>query len=379
MNFEHSEEQRQLADSLNKFLAGQYDFEKRKAIVNSASGISDAVWSAFAEMGLTALALPEADGGFGGGAMDLMAAMEACGQALVVEPLLDNVGLGARLVAKAGSPAQRAALLPGFIEGSMKLAFAGLEPGRRYELAPETTTARRTAEGWVLEGAKCVVVGAPSAHRLIVSARSGTGPSAGASLFVVDPALPGVKLNPSRTVDGLRVADVHFDKVNLGTDTLLGPPGQEGGALPLIEEATDFATALLCAEAIGAMQYANDATLEYLKTRKQFGAPIGANQVLQHRIVEMVIVTEQARSLAILAASKVDTCTDAKERQRAVSAAKVKIADAARQVSQEAVQLHGGMGMTEELKISHTFRRLTMIAQRFGDADHHLERYAALT
>ncbi|MBL8326007.1 MAG: acyl-CoA dehydrogenase family protein [Rubrivivax sp.] len=234
---------------------------------------------------------------------------------------------------------------------------------------------RRTAEGWVLEGTKCVVVGAPSAHRLIVSARSGTDPSAGASLFVVDPTLPGVALNPSRTVDGLRVADVHFDKVNLGADTLLGPPG---GALPFIEEATDFATALLCAEAVGAMQYANDATLEYLKTRKQFGAPIGANQVLRHRMVEMVIVTEQARSLAILAAGKVDAGTDAKQRQRAVSAAKVKIADAARQVSQEAVQLHGGMGMTEELKISHTFRRLTMLAQRFDDADHHLERYAKL-
>lgn len=372
MNFEYSEEQRQLADSLNKYLAGHYDFEKRKAIVHSASGVSDAVWAAFAEMGLTALALPEADGGFGGGAMDLMAAMEACGQALVVEPLLENVGLGARLVAKAGSAAQRAALLPGFIEGSLKLAFAGLEPGRRYELAPEATTARRTAEGWVLDGAKCVVVGAPSAQRLVVSARSGES----ACLFVVDPNLPGVTLNPSRTVDGMRVADVHFDKVNLGADTLLGPPG---GALPFIEEATDFATALLCAEAIGALQYANDATLEYLKTRKQFGAPIGANQVLQHRIVEMVIVTEQARSLAILAASKVDAGTDAKERQRAVSAAKVKIADAARQVSQEAVQLHGGMGMTEELKISHTFRRLTVIAQQYGDADHHLERYAAVT
>jgi alkylation response protein AidB-like acyl-CoA dehydrogenase len=372
MNFEYSEEQRQLADSLNKYLAGHYDFEKRKAIVHSASGVGDAVWAAFAEMGLTALALPEADGGFGGGAMDLMAAMEACGQALVVEPLLDHVGLGARLVSKAGSPAQRAALLPGFIEGRMKLAFAGLEPGRRYELAPETTTARRTAEGWKLDGAKCVVVGAPSAQRLIVSARSGES----TCLFVVDPALPGVALNPSRTVDGMRVADVHFDKVNLGADTLLGPPG---GALPFIEEATDFATALLCAEAIGAMQYANDATLEYLKTRKQFGAPIGANQVLQHRMVEMVIVTEQARSMAILAASKVDAGSDVKERQRAVSAAKVKIADAARQVSQEAVQLHGGMGMTEELKISHTFRRLTVIAQQYGDADHHLERFAALS
>jgi len=372
MNFEHSEEQRQLADSLNKYLAAHYGFEQRKAIVGSAGGFSEAVWAAFAEMGLTALALPEADGGFGGGALDLVPAMEACGQALVVEPLLDNVGLGARLVARAGNAAQRAAWLPGFAEGTVKLAFAGLEPGRRYALAPEATTARRTSEGHVLEGAKAVVIGAASATRLVVSALGEAGPG----LFLVDPAQPGVTLNPCRTIDGLRAADVRLERVNVGPEALLGVAG---AALPFIEEATDFATALLCAEAIGAMQYANDATLEYLKTRKQFGAPIGVNQVLQHRMVEMFITTEQARSMAILAASKVDNERDSKERQRAVSAAKVKIADAARLVSQEAVQLHGGMGMTEELKISHTFRRLTMIAQRFGDADHHLERYAALT
>ena len=372
MNFEYNDEQRQLADSLTKYLANEYDFEKRKAIINSASGFSDSAWAAFAEMGLTALALPEADGGFGGGALDLMAAMEACGQALVVEPLLDNVGLAGRLVARAGSPEQRAALLPGVIDGSVKLAFAGLEPGRRYELDPVNTKASKSGDGWLLDGEKCVVIGAPSASKLIVSARAPEG----ASLFIVDPTLPGVTLNPSRSVDGIRVADVKFAGVKLGADALLG---KAGGAMPLIEEAHDFATALLCAEAIGAMQYANDATLEYLKTRKQFGKPIGANQVLQHRMVEMVIVTEQARSMAILAASKVDHATDAKERQRAVSAAKIKIADATRQVSQEAVQLHGGMGMTEELKISHTFRRLTMIAQRFGDADHHLERYAELS
>jgi len=375
MNFEHTEEQRQLADSLNKYLAAHYGFEQRKAIVGSAGGLSEAVWAAFAEMGLTALALPEADGGFGGGALDLMPAMEACGQALVVEPLLDNVGLGARLVARAGTAAQRAAWLPGFAEGKVKLAFAGLEPGRRYDLAPQTTTARRTSEGHVLEGTKAVVIGAASATRLVVSALGEAGPG----LFLVDPAQPGVTLNPCRTIDGLRAADVRLDRVNVGPEALLGAAGQASSALPFIEEATDFATALLCAEAIGAMQYANDATLEYLKTRKQFGAPIGVNQVLQHRMVEMFITTEQARSMAILAASKVDNERESKERQRAVSAAKVKIADAARLVSQEAVQLHGGMGMTEELKISHTFRRLTMIVQRFGDADHHLERYAALT
>lgn len=371
MNFEQTEEQRQLADSLNKYLAANYGFEQRKAILQSASGISDAVWAAFAEMGLTALALPEEDGGFGGGALDLMAAMEACGQALVVEPLLDHIALGTRLVAKAGNAAQRAAWLPGAIDGSVKLAFAGLEPGRRYELTPATTTATRKGAGFVLSGAKAVVVGAPTATRLVVSARSDEGPS----LFLVDPAQPGVAMNPCRTIDGLRAADLTLSEVALPADALLGTAG---GALPFIDEASDFATALLCAEAIGAMTYANDATLEYLKTRKQFGAPIGVNQALQHRMVEMYISTEQARSLAILAASTVDNECDPKARQRAVSAAKVKIADAARQVSQEAVQLHGGMGMTEELKVSHTFRRLTMIAQRFGDADHHLERYAAL-
>ena len=372
MNFEYSEEQQQLADSVARYLAAHYSFEQRKAIVHSATGISEPVWATFAEMGLTAIALPEADGGFGGGASDLMAVMEAFGDALVVEPLLDNVALAARLVARAGSAAQRAALLPGLIDGSRRLAFASLEPGRRYALAPVLTTARADGAGWMLDGQKCVVAGAPSAHCLVVSART----PAGTSLFVVDGKAPGVALNPSRTVDGMRVADVSFTDVSLGADALLGA---DGAALPHIEEATDFATALLCAEAVGAMKSANDATLDYMKQRKQFGVPIASFQVLQHRMVEMYISTEQARSMAILAASKVDGEADPVARGRALSAAMIKIADAARQVSQESVQLHGGMGMTEELKVSHTFRRLTMIAQRFGDVDHHLARYAALS
>ena len=379
MNFELSEEQQQLADSLRKLLVNDYDFEKRKAIILTATGVSDATWSTFAELGLTAIAVPEADGGFGGGALDLMAAMEACGEALVVEPLLDNIGLAGRLLAKTGSAAQRLAWLPGLMDGSAKLAFAGLEPGRRYDQSPEKTSAKADGAGWVLTGEKSVVIGAPSASRLIVSARTGGyagNGKEGVSLFLVDPKAAGVKQNPSRTVDGMRAADVRLSGVKLGADALLGADGE---ALPAIDEALDFATALLCAEAIGAMKFANETTLEYIKTRKQFGVPIASFQVLQHRMVEMVIICEQARSMAILAASKVDDAgLPAAERQRAVSAAKVKIADAARHISQESVQLHGGMGMTEELKISHTFRRLTMIAQRFGDADHHLERYAAL-
>ena len=283
MNFDYSDEQQQLADSVRKYLGNAYDFEKRKAILNSASGISEPVWAAFAEMGLTAIALPEVDGGFGGGAVDLMAVMEACGEALVVEPLLDVVGLASRLVARAGSAAQRAALLPGVIDGSMRLAFASTEAGGRYDLAPAVTTARAVGDGWLLDGDKRVVVGASSAQWLIVSARTDgrtdarTGDAQGVSLFIVDPKAPGVSLNPSRTVDGLRVADVRLAGVVLGADALLGPLG---GAMPHIEEAADFACALLCADAIGAMKSANDATLDYLKQRKQFGVPIASFQVL---------------------------------------------------------------------------------------------------
>ena len=376
MDFNYSDEQQQLADSLRKYLANEYDFEARKAAINSASGISDEAWSAFADMGLTAIPFAEADGGFGGGAVDLMAAMEACGEALVVEPLLDAIGLGGRLVARAGSAAQRAALLPGVIDGSHRIGLAYLERGRRYETAPATTVATKTGGGWQLDGEKVVVVGAPLASHLVVSARtSGDAGKAGASLFLVERGTAGLAINAYRTVDGQRAGDVQLKAVAVGAGALLGAAG---GGQAALDEALDFATALLCADAVGAMKFANDTTLEYLKTRKQFGMPIGAFQALQHRMVDMFIECEQARSMAILAACRIDAASDPKERMRSVSAAKVRIADAARKISQEAIQLHGGMGMTEEMKVSHAFRRLTTIAQRFGDADHHLERYAAL-
>ncbi len=376
MDFNYSDEQQQLADSLRKYLANEYDFEARKAAINSASGISDEAWSAFADMGLMAIPFAEADGGFGGGAVDLMAAMEACGEALVVEPLLDAIGLGGRLVARAGSAAQRAALLPGVIDGSHRIGLAYLERGRRYETTPATTVATKAGGGWQLDGEKVVVVGAPLASHLVVSARTaGDAGEAGASLFLVERGTAGLAINAYRTVDGQRAGDVQLNAVAVGADALLGAAG---GGQAALDEALDFATALLCADAVGAMKFANDTTLEYLKTRKQFGMPIGAFQALQHRMVDMFIECEQARSMAILAACRIDAASDPKERMRSVSAAKVRIADAARKISQEAIQLHGGMGMTEEMKVSHAFRRLTTIAQRFGDADHHLERYAAL-
>jgi len=306
-----------------------------------------------------------------------MSAMEAIGEGLVVEPFLPTVGLAAQLVARAGSEAQKKAILPAVIEGRLKMAFAHTEAGARYELAQIAASAKKTGKVWVLDGEKRVVLGAPLADKLVVSARTSgkPGEDKGISLFLVDREAAGVSLRPYVTVDETRAADVILKGVEVGDDALIG---KEGEALALIEEVVDFATALVCAEAVGAMKQANEATLEYLKTRKQFGVPIGTFQALQHRMVDMVIDAEQARSMAYLACAKVDGETDPVERKRLLSAAKVKIADACRHVSQEAIQLHGGMGMTEELKVSHTFRRLTVIAQQFGDAEHHLERFAAL-
>ena len=366
MNFDYSEEQQLLADSVRRFVEKDYTFEARRRIVESAEGWSEPVWKSMADIGLLGIPVAAEQGGFGGRAVDLMSTMDAFGEALVVEPYLSTL-LGARLVTLAGSAAQKAALLPAVVEGTLRLAFAHTEPESRYDLARVATTARPAGAGVVVEGEKRVVLHGSLAHRLIVSARTPNG----LALVLVDPKARGVAMGAYRTVDGMRAADIVFREA--GGELL----GGEGDALPMIEEAVDFATALLCAEAVGAIRYANAATLDYLKTRQQFGVPIGSFQALQHRMVDMVISYEQARSMASLACARVDAGVAAAERKRIVSAAKVRIADACRHVSQESVQLHGGMGMSEELKVSHTFRRLTMIAQQFGDADHHLERFAA--
>jgi len=375
MKFDYSEEQQLVADSVRRFVAQDYAFEARRAIVASPEGWSRAVWGKLAGIGLLGLPFPAEQGGFGGRAVDLMSVMEAMGDALVVEPYLATVGLAGRLVSRLGTDAQRAAAVPAIVEGRQVLAFAHTEDGGRYDLAHVATRAKRSGAGYVIDGVKRVVLHAPCADRLVVAARTsgGDADSEGVSLFVVDAKAPGVSMSPYRTLDELRAADVTFKNVALPADALLGG---EGAALAAIEEAADYATALLCAEAVGALKFACDTTLEYLKTRRQFGVPIGAFQALQHRMVDMVVSYEQARSMASLACARVDTEPDARERKRIASAAKIKVADACRHVSQESVQLHGGMGMSEELKVSHTFRRLTMIARQLGDADHHLERFA---
>ena len=375
MNFDLSEEQQLLGDSLKRYLTNEYSIDARAKIVASPTGWSETVWAAFAEMGLLGVPFAEEYGGFGGTAVDVMLVMEALGEGLVVEPYWVNVALAGRLIARAASEEQRKQILPALIQGKRRLAFAHGERSARYDLRHVGARAKRSSSGYTIEGEKRAVLHGAAADTLIVSARTSgadTDP-AGISLFLVDRSAAGLTLKDYRTIDELRAADVWLSGVTLPAEALLGVEGQ---ALPLIEEATDYATALLCAEAVGAIRFANETTLEYLKTRRQFGVPIGSFQALQHRMVDMVISYEQARSMSCLACVKVDTA-GAAERRRAVSAAKIKVADACRHVSQEAVQLHGGMGMTEELKVSHTFRRLTMISQTFGDADHHLERFAA--
>ncbi len=375
MNFDYTEEQQLLANSVQQFMAREYTFEARRAIVESESGYSEQVWSSLAAMGLLGLPFSSQVGGFGGGAVDLMPVMAAIGEGLLLEPYLATVGLGGQFIARGGSPTQQQAILPALMEGKCKLAFAQTERGARYDLAHIGCRANTSDNGYVIDGEKCVVLHGPCADHIIVSARTAgqeTDPN-GISLFLVDRNAPGVSLNSYKTLDNLRAADIRFSATVVPADALIGV---EGRALDLIEEVTDYAIALLCAETVGAVKFANDATLEYLKTRKQFGVPIGSFQALQHRVVDMLITYEQVKSMACLACVKVDS-TEAAERHRVIAAAKIKVSDACRHISQEAVQLHGGMGMTEELKVSHTFRRLTTISQTFGDAEHHLERFAA--
>jgi alkylation response protein AidB-like acyl-CoA dehydrogenase len=360
MNFDYNEEQQLLADSVRRYLQKDYGFEARKKIVASQEGWSAKAWAQLAEMGLTGLPLSTDYGGFGGGAVDLMGVMEAFGEALVVEPYLPTV-----MAAKILSQSKKGELLGAVVEGKLRLAFAHTEAGARYHLGHVNAAAKKAGGGWTIDGEKKAVSGAPMADKLVVSAKA----DGVVALFLVERNSPEVRIEPFRALDETRGAHIAFK----------GAKAEKlDGGLPLVEEIVDFGTALVCAEAVGAMKYACDATLEYLKTRKQFGVPIGTFQALQHRVVDMFVAYEQSRSMACLACSKMDFSENERDRKRAVSAAKIKIADNARHVSQESVQLHGGMGMSEEMKVSHTFRRLTVLTEQFGGADHHLERFASL-
>ena len=377
MDFDFTEEQRLLDETVRRLVKDEYGFEKRKGYKASPDGFSRKLWARYAEIGLLGLPFAEEHGGFGGSAVESMIVMESFGRGLALEPYLASVILGGGLVAAVGSAAQKQAILPPLAEGKLMVAFAHGEPQSRYALADVETTAARDGTGYVLNGKKAVVLHGDSANKLVVSARSGGSrrERKGLSLFLVDAKAKGVAIRGYPTVDGLRAAEIALDQVRVGADELLGAPGEAYGA---IEHAVDRAIAALCAEAVGIMEVLNATTLEYLKTRKQFGVPIGSFQVLQHRMADMMLEHEQAKSMAILAALSADG-VDARERRRVISAAKVQIGKSGRFIGQQAIQLHGGIGMTDEYTAGHYFKRLTMIAQSFGDEDHHLDRFAEVT
>lgn len=369
MNFNFKEEQLQFADALKRWITRDYDFEKRRAIVRSESGTSSAAWATLTELGMTALPVPEEHGGFSGTAVDMFLVMQELGRGLVVEPYFATV-LGAEFLRLGGG---HGALLARVASGELKLSCGLGERQSRHDLHDIATQARRSGEGFRLAGEKKVVLHGAAAGIVVVSARTGGGQRDpdGISLFAVPADAPGVTVTAYRTLDGMRAADVRLEDVAVPADSLVGPEG-EGGAI--LEAAADYGAALLCAEALGAMQALFDTTLDYLKTRQQFGVPLGKFQSLQHRMADMAIHLEQARSMALLAAVRLAQ-GGADERRRTVSAAKWRVGQAARFIGQQAIQLHGGMGVTDELPASHYFKRLSMIEMTLGDADHHLGRF----
>lgn len=375
MSFTFTDDQRQLAESVERYLADKYGFEQRGRIRSGEGGWSRELWAEFADLGWLALPIAEEHGGLGGSTVDLALMMEAFGKALVVEPFVATIVLGAETVARA-DPAKAAELLPAVAGGTHLLALAHGEPTSRYDLSRIATMATETEDGWTLTGDKAVVLHGDCADTLIVSARTGGADDArdGVTLFLVPGDAAGLTKRSYPTIDGLRGADLTLDGVAVGRDAVLGPMG---GAVDIVEAVLDRACVALAAEAVGAMAATVEQTTEYLKTRIQFGKPLSSFQVLQHRAVEMLSETQFARALCYRSAGLMDTASGA-ERARAASAIKAEIGRAGKAVGEEAVQLHGGMGMTEEMAVGHYFKRLRLIDVTFGNAAHHLRRFAEL-
>src|SRR5438477_2117099 len=372
MDLDLSEEQRLLKESVDGLLNDSYDFDQRKKYGVEKGGWSKAVWSKLAEQGLLGLPFSEEDGGFGAGAVETAIVMEAMGKALVLEPYLATVVIAGGFLRHGGSDAQKAAHVPGIIDGSKTFAFAQLEKNSRYDLHDVATSAKKKGNGWVIDGEKFVVLNGENADMLIVTARTkgDRRDRSGVGVFLVPANARGVTKKSYPTQDGLHAVDITLTGVEVGADSAIGDPEN---ALDLIERVVDEARTAMCAEAVGAMDESLKTTVEYLKTRKQFGVPIGSFQTLQHRAADMFVAVEQARSMSMFATMASDF-DDAKERATAVAAAKVQIGKSAKFVGQQAIQLHGGIGMTQEAKIGHYFKRLTMIENTFGDTDYHLRR-----
>jgi hypothetical protein len=376
MDFNFTPEQDTLRDQIARLVRDQNDFDTRRKVSRSEPGWRPALWSQFAELGLLGAPFSEEDGGFGGSAVESMIVMEEFGKGLVIEPYLQTVVIAGGFLRHAGSAAQKEDYLASIIGGERVFAFAYSEPKSRFDLNDVSTTARREGDGYVLNGHKAVVLAAPFASHLIVTARTSGAQrdKGGVSVFIVPKAAKGVSTRDYPTVDGLRASEVYFENVHVPASDLVGAADH---GFPLVEAVVDEAIAALCAEAHGAMKVLNQTTLDYSKTRKQFGQPIGNFQVLQHRMADMFMAYEQSVSMTYMVTLKLGEPETA--RKMAASAAKVQIGKAGRLVSQEAVQIHGGMGMTDELNVGHFFKRLTMIESQFGNTDWHLRRFTELS
>ena len=376
MDFSFSEEQTLLQDSVERFIQNDYAFEARQKNVRDEQGFSAGNWKTFAELGWLGVPFSEADGGFGGSAIESMIMMEQFGKGLVVEPFLPTVVLAGGALKIGGSAAQKEKYLAGFIDGSLQGALAYAEPQGRFNLADLTTTAKKQDDGYVLNGYKAVVLNGPAADVLVVSARTSGDQRdpEGVSLFLVPANAQGLARRDYPTVDALRASEITLENVKVAADALIG---EEGRGLPIIEQVVDEGILAIGSEAVGCMEVLYKDTVEYCKTREQFGQPIGKFQVLQHRMVDMFMEHEQSKSLMYMAAMRLDEGYTA-EAQKAISAFKVQVGKSGRFVGQSAVQLHGGMGMTEELRIGHYFKRLTTVDTLFGNVDFHLKRFGAL-
>ncbi len=376
MDFELSEEQVLLKDSIDRFVKDNYGPEDRIKLSQTELGFSRDHWKTMAELGWLGMAFSEEAGGFGGGAVETMIMMESMGRGLVLEPFVSTVLLGGALVAEAGNADQIEAIIPEIIEGNLMMSFGYAEAQSRFNLNDVETTASKSGDGYILNGTKAVVYHGGTADKIVISARtSGASRDAdGISLFIVDSNAAGLDIRSYATVDGQRAADVRLENVTVPASALIGA---EGAASPVIEKVIDGAIGAICAEAVGAMAAANEITNEYLKTRKQFGTAIGKFQVLQHRMVDMYMEAEQSKSMSDMVAMKLDLGY-ADDTRKAVSAAKAQIGKSAKFVGQQSVQLHGGMGMTDEYSIGHFFKRLTTIEMLFGNTDFHLNRFSNL-
>jgi alkylation response protein AidB-like acyl-CoA dehydrogenase len=374
MNFDYTDEHNMLRESIAKWAAGQYDFDKRRvALANEDAWKQN--WATFADLGLLAAPLPEDFGGLGGGALDIGVVAEEFGKALVVEPYVPTVVIGAGALNYAGSAAQKEEHLNAIAGGERVIAFAQAEPKSRWALNDVTTSAKKDGAGWTLNGQKAVVLGGPQADHFLVTARTAgkQRDAKGISLFLVAKDAKGVSTRDYPTMDDTRASEVYFENVSVGSDSLIGAAD---GALALVERLVDEANTAYCSEAVGCMRMMTSLTQDYAKTRKQFGRAISEFQVIQHRLVDMFMATEESVSMALFATLKLGESDE--ERAKAVSAAKVAIGRHGRFVGQAAVQVHGGMGVTDEMRVGHYFKRATMLDSTFGNVDYHLKRYTAL-